>query len=45
MKHQQEVIYGLITNHLVNVSRTKAFQLRNDFVAECDGLGLYEITY
>ncbi|ARW13410.1 hypothetical protein C7M33_00001 [Lactiplantibacillus plantarum] len=45
-KHQRYTIDGLITNHLVNVSRTKAFQLRNDFVAECaKGLGLYEIAY
>ncbi|MCG0662327.1 transcriptional regulator [Lactiplantibacillus plantarum] len=45
-KHQRYTIDGLITNHLVNVSRTKAFQLRNDFVTECaKGLGLYEIAY
>lgn len=45
-KHQQYTIDGLITNHLINVSHTKAFKLRNEFIMECaKGLGLYEIAY
>lgn len=45
-KHHQYTIDGLITNHLINVSYTKAFKLRNEFVSECaKGLGLYEIEY
>lgn len=45
-KHQQYTIDGLIANHLINVSHTKAFKLRNEFITECaKGLGLYEIAY
>ncbi|WP_436669832.1 transcriptional regulator [Lactiplantibacillus plantarum] len=45
-KHQRYTIDGLITNHLISVSHTKAFELRNEFIMECaKGLGLYEIAY
>lgn len=42
-KRPQYTIDGLITNHLINVSRRKAFDLRRTFIEECaKGLGLYE---
>ncbi|VDG31395.1 hypothetical protein [Lactobacillus plantarum subsp. plantarum] [Lactiplantibacillus mudanjiangensis] len=45
-KRPRYTIDGLITNHLINVSHTKAFKLRNEFISDCaKGLGLYEIVY
>lgn len=43
-KHQQYTIDGLIANHMINVSRRKAFDLKKTFINDCaKGFGLYEI--
>nr|WP_247652415.1 transcriptional regulator [Lactiplantibacillus pentosus] len=43
-KRPQYTIDGLITSHLINVSRRNAFRLKNSFIKECaKGFGLYDV--
>ncbi|WP_047999403.1 transcriptional regulator [Lactiplantibacillus herbarum] len=44
-RRPQYTIDGLITNHLINVSRANAFRLKSQFIADCArGMGLYDLS-